>query len=262
MNLADQFGALRERNEAALVLFVTGGDPSLDALPEIVEGLQEAGADILEIGLPFTDPIADGPVIQAASQRALDRGVRPGQVLEALGKCDLRVPVILMGYYNPALRVGLENFAQSAKDAGASGTIMCDLIPEEAGDWVAASGKAGLDTVFLAAPTSNAERRRVVCEASTGFIYAVSRMGVTGAGSTMGDTTEGLVGDLKELTDQPICVGFGISTPEDVRRVSGIADGAIIGSWLVDRLARDWDDSAARRALLDDVRKLKEGTRR
>jgi tryptophan synthase alpha chain len=262
VRIADQFAVLKERNEAALVLFVTGGDPSLEALPDICEALQEAGADLIEIGVPFTDPIADGPVIQASSQRALDRGVRPGMVLETLGKIDFRVPVILMGYYNTALRVGLPEYAQRLKNAGASGTIMCDLIPEEADEWIAASQEAELDTVFLAAPTSTLERRQAVCRVSSGFVYAVSRMGVTGVGTSMGDSTEGLVESLRELAECPVCVGFGVSTPEDVKRVSGIADGAIVGSWLVDRLARDWDDHSARSELLADVRRLKEATRR
>ncbi|MFM9873551.1 MAG: tryptophan synthase subunit alpha [Fimbriimonadaceae bacterium] len=262
MRIADQFAVLNERNEAALVLFVTGGDPSLEALPDICEALQDAGADLIEIGVPFTDPIADGPVIQASSQRALDRGVKPGMVLDTLSGIEFRVPVILMGYYNTALRVGLPEYAKKLRAAGASGTIMCDLIPEEAGDWISASQGADLDTVFLAAPTSNFERRKAVCDVSTGFVYAVSRMGVTGVGTSMGDSTEGLVGSLKELASCPVCVGFGVSTPEDVKRVSGIADGAIVGSWLVDRLARDWDNNSARAELLADVRRLKEATRR
>lgn len=262
MRIADQFAVLKERNEAALVLFVTGGDPSLEALPEICEALQDAGADLIEVGVPFTDPIADGPVIQASSQRALDRGVRPGMVLDTLTSIEFRVPVILMGYYNTALRVGLPEYAERLKGAGASGTIMCDLIPEEADQWIAASKQAELDTVFLAAPTSTPQRRKAVCDVSTGFVYAVSRMGVTGAGTTMGDSTEGLVGDLREFATCPVCVGFGVSTPDDVKRVSAIADGAIVGSWLVNRLASDWGNNEARKELLADVRRLKEATRR
>ncbi|MBL8068080.1 MAG: tryptophan synthase subunit alpha [Armatimonadetes bacterium] len=262
MTLSERFTSLRQRNEAALILFVTAGDPTLEDLPEITSALQGAGADVIEIGIPFTDPIADGPVIQASSQRALDRGVTPGMVLESLGRCTLDIPVVLMGYYNPALSWGLGRFANSAKAAGASATIMCDLIPEEAGDWVAASSEAGLDTVFLAAPTSTPQRRQVVCEAATGFIYAVSRMGVTGSGVEMGESTAGLVADLKSRTSTPVCVGFGISTPDHVRQVSGYADGAIIGSWLVERLTRDWADPVSRNGLLEDVRKLKEATRR
>lgn len=262
MRIADQFAILKERNESALVLFITAGDPSIEALPDICQALEESGADVIEIGVPFTDPIADGPVIQASSQRALDRGVNPRMVLESLSKIHFQVPVVLMGYYNTALQVGLPDYAVRLSEVGVSGTIMCDLIPEEAEDWILASKGAGLDTIFLAAPTSNLVRRRAVCGVSTGFVYAVSRTGVTGVGAAMGDSTEGLVSSLKEVSQCPVCVGFGISSPEDVRRVSGIADGAIVGSWLVDRLARDWDDTRARKELLADVRRLKEATRR
>lgn len=262
MTLSERFAALSRRDEAALVLFVTAGDPSLESLPDIALSLQEAGADVLEVGMPFTDPIADGPVIQASSQRALDRGVRPADVLEKLATCGLEIPVVLMGYYNPALSWGLSKFAQIAKESGVSATIMCDLIPEEAVDWVGESKRIGLDTVFLAAPTSTPQRRQVVCDASSGFVYAVSRMGVTGAGVQMGESTDMLVADLKSRTQTPVCVGFGISTPEHVRQVSAFADGAVVGSWLVDRLANEWDDNTARNSLLADVRKLKEATRR
>lgn len=240
---------------------MTGGDPSLEALPEIAEALQEAGADLLEIGVPFTDPIADGPVIQASSQRALDRGVRPSQVLEKLSHVSLEIPVVLMGYFNSAHRVGLAQYAKNIAEVGVSGTIMCDLIPEEADEWISASKSAVLDTVFLAAPTSTLERQKVVCQVSTGFVYAVSRTGVTGTGSEVAVSTEGLVGSLRGFTDVPVCVGFGISKPDHVRAVCEYADGAIVGSWLVDRLARDWTDRAARKTLLDEVRELKKATR-
>ncbi|MBX3114875.1 MAG: tryptophan synthase subunit alpha [Fimbriimonadaceae bacterium] len=261
MNLSAKFSALQARGEKALVLFITAGDPSLEALPEIAEALQEAGADILEIGLPFTDPIADGPVIQASSQRALDRGVRPRHVLAKMAECQFEVPVVLMGYYNPALRWGLSEFAAQCKSAGASGTIMCDVIPEEAGDWISASKQAGLDTVFLAAPTSTPERQKVVCESSSGFVYAVSRTGVTGAGESAAASSEELVSQLRQYTSTPICVGFGISQPDQVRGVCQYADGAIIGSWLVNEIANHWDDSSARKTLLNRVRELKSATK-
>ncbi|MBA4292610.1 tryptophan synthase subunit alpha [bacterium] len=261
MKIQDQFAALRSKGEKGLVLFITAGDPSLDALPDITEALQEAGADILEIGVPFTDPIADGPVIQSSSQRALDRGVTPSQVMDAVGELSLDIPVVLMGYFNPAHRVGLREYARQMAAAGVSGSIMCDLIPEEAGDWIEASTSAGVDTVFLAAPTSTLGRQKVVCEVSTGFVYAVSRTGVTGVGTEVADSTEGLVTSLRGFTDVPICVGFGISQPDHVRSVCEYADGAIIGSWLVDRLARDWEDAFLRSALLGEVKALKDATR-
>lgn len=243
------------------MLFVTAGDPSLEELPEILTALQDAGADVLEVGVPFSDPIADGPTIQASSQRALDRGVTPRGVLEALRKVELRIPVVLMGYYNPILRLGLRNFAEDAKAAGASGVIVSDLTPEEAGDWTAASRSAGLDTIFLAAPTSTDQRLDAVCEAATGFVYAVSRTGVTGASHSLPPEAIALVARLRARTDTPICVGFGISRPDHVRDVCAVANGAVVGSWLVDRLATDWGDPVKREALLHDVRALKEATR-
>jgi len=259
--LSATFDALRSRKEKGLVLFVTAGDPSLEELPEILTALQDAGADVLEVGLPFSDPIADGPTIQASSQRALDRGVTPRAVLEVLRKVRLRIPIVLMGYYNPILRLGLQNFAEDARTAGASGVIVSDLTPEEAGDWTVASRSAGLDTIFLAAPTSTDERLDAVCEAATGFVYAVSRTGVTGASQSLPPEAVALVGRLRARTDTPICVGFGISRPDHVREVCAVADGAVVGSWLVDRLSTDWSDAVKRAALLHDVRALKEATR-
>lgn len=243
------------------MLFVTAGDPSLEELPEILGALQDAGADVLEVGIPFSDPIADGPTIQASSQRALDRGVTPRGVLEALGRAQLHVPVVLMGYYNPILRLGLQSFASDARDAGASGVIVSDLTPEEAGNWRAAARGAGLDTIFLAAPTSTDQRLDAVCNATTGFVYAVSRTGVTGVSKSLPPEATALVDRLRARTETPVCVGFGISRPEHVREVCAVADGAVVGSWLVDRLATDWSDPVKRGGLMNEVRALKEATR-
>lgn len=247
-------------SQKALVCFVTAGDPSLEDLPAVLDALQDGGADIIEVGIPFSDPIADGPVIQASSQRALDRGVTPGAVLEALSRCEVRVPVVLMGYYNPVLRMGLDTFALRAREAGASGTILSDLTPEESGDWLAASRAAGLDTVFLAAPTSTDARLDEVCRRSTGFVYAVSRTGVTGA-TQAGQDARGLVARLKARTDVPICVGFGISTVQQVREVWSYADGAVVGSYLVDLIAREWDSGQGAARVRDAVAALKGGKR-
>lgn len=261
MTLAERFAALKSRNEAALILFLTAGDPDLDELPAILDTLQEAGADAIEIGIPFTDPIADGPTIQASSQRALDRGVTPDAVLKTLDRCNLRVPVVLMGYMNPVLRMGYDVFCQRAKAAGASAVIVCDLIPEEGADWIAAAGRNGIDTVFLAAPTSTPDRLDRVAQASQGFVYAVSRTGVTGKGSGEQDP-ETLVAELQKRTSVPVCVGFGVRAPEDVTRISRYADGAIVGSSLVDMLSESWQGGAGRAALADYVSALKAATRR
>ncbi|MCW5939289.1 MAG: tryptophan synthase subunit alpha [Fimbriimonadaceae bacterium] len=259
--LGEVFGRLREKREGALVLFVTAGDPPLAQLPAILETLATSGADVIEVGLPFSDPIADGPVIQASSQRALDRGTKTADVLAALRGFDL-APVVLMGYTNPMARRGLGRFALDAAGAGAAGTIVCDLTPDDAGDWREASREAGLDTVFLAAPTSTDERLDRVCEASTGFVYAVSRTGVTGAGHEAWDEARTLVGRIRARTDLPVCVGFGVSGPADVREVCSFADGAIIGSRLVTLLADRWRGGEGREEVAAWVREAKAAARR
>ena len=259
--LSATFDALRSKHEKALVLFVTAGDPSLDELPEILAALTEGGADVIELGLPFSDPIADGPTIQASSQRALDRGVTPSAVLAKLAECSVRVPIVLMGYFNPILRKGLPEFAQAAKAAGASATIVSDLTPEESDDWIEVSRSNNLDTIFLAAPTSTDERLDAVCSRSSGFVYAVSRTGVTGAQSSVPEDVPALVGRLKERTQVPVCVGFGISTPDHVRSVARVADGVVVGSWLVTKLAELWDHGNGRSDLVQQIRALKDATK-
>ncbi|MEQ1936058.1 MAG: tryptophan synthase subunit alpha, partial [Fimbriimonadaceae bacterium] len=226
--ISSTFDRLRARGEKALVAFVTAGDPSLAELPGVLGALIKGGADLIEVGIPFSDPIADGPVIQASSQRALDRGVTPRSVLEMLaqGKSTRGdVPVVLMGYYNPILKWGLDEFANAAKAAGVSGVIVCDLIPEEAGDWLNACSTHGLDSIFLAAPTSTDQRLDAVCKASTGFVYAVSRTGVTGSESSLAPDVRVLVERIKVRATVPVCVGFGISQPEHVATVCAVADG-------------------------------------
>lgn len=255
------FRAMRDRGERALVLYVTAGDPSLEDLPAIVDTLVEGGADLIEIGLPFSDPIADGPTIQASTQRALDRGVTPAAVLDAVGAIESPVPLILMGYYNPVLRFGHDAFAQAAARAGFDATIITDLTVEEADDWGAASRLVGLDNVFLAAPTSTDARLDEVCRRASGFVYAVSRTGVTGAGAEAPVEVQSLVRRLKARTEIPVCVGFGVSTPDHVRMVGEVADGAVIGSWLVNALADTWAGGKGRPALVRQLRALKEATK-
>lgn len=258
--IAAKFDELRAKKEKALVVFVTAGDPNLDQLPAIVSAIQDGGADIIELGVPFSDPIADGPVIQAASQRALEAGTTPKGVLEALKQCDLKVPIVLMGYYNPVLRYGLDAIARASRDAGANGTIVCDLTPEEAIPWIEASREHGLDNIFLGAPTSTDERIEQVAKSSTGFVYAVSRTGVTGTGSTLSHSAEGLVRRIRLHTDTPICVGFGVSTPDHVREVCGFADGAVVGSSIVKLIESNWNGGEGRDSLFRFVRSLKEAT--
>jgi tryptophan synthase alpha chain len=260
MTIADKFAQLRARNEKALVLFVTAGDPSLEQLPAILEALQEGGADLIEVGIPFSDPIADGPIIQASSQRALDQGVTPAAALEAIAKAKLDVPIITMGYYNTFYRIGLDKSAAALSKAGVSATILSDLTPVESDNWTAASRNHHLDNIFLAAPTSTDQRLDEVCRRATGFVYAVSRTGVTGSANSVPPEVKTLVQRIKSRTNLPVCVGFGISKPEHVRMVCEVADGAVIGSWLVDRLAKDWANGRGRDALLTEIKALKRQT--
>ena len=259
--IASRFDLLRQREEKALVLFLTAGDQPLEELPAIVGALAEGGADIIEIGIPFSDPFGEGPTIQASSQRALDRGVNARKILEAVQKTTVGLPIVTMGYYNPVLRFGLTKFAEESSEAGVSGTIISDLVPDEADAWCAASVASGIDTIFLVAPTSTEARIDEVCQRTTGFVYAVSRTGVTGAENQVPPDVAGLVERIKSKTDKPVCVGFGISTPEHVRMVCQVADGAVVGSYLVNLLHSEWKGGEGRDKVIAAVQELKAATK-
>ena len=233
--IAKRFTARRAEGKPAFVAFLTAGDPSLDRTVEAALELDRAGVDVLELGVPFSDPLADGPVIQRASERALARGITLARVLEAVGRirerCEL--PVLLFSYYNPLLQHGLERLARDAKAAGVDGVLVTDLPPEEADEWVAAARAADLDTVFLASPTSPPERLLRVAEASRGFVYAISRTGVTGERQSLSEDARPLVERLRTLAPVPVALGFGLSTPEQVREAAAVADGVVVGSALV-----------------------------
>jgi tryptophan synthase alpha chain len=233
--IAGRFEKRRAEGRPAFVAFLTAGDPSLDRTVEAALELDRAGVDVLELGVPFSDPLADGPVIQRASERALARGVTLARVLEAVGRIRERseLPLLLFSYYNPLLQHGLERLARDAKAAGVDGVLVTDLPPEEADEWVAAARAAGLDTVFLASPTSPPERLRKVAEASRGFVYAISRTGVTGERQSLSEDARPLVARLHGLTRVPVALGFGLSTPEQVREAAAVADGVVVGSALV-----------------------------
>lgn len=256
-----KFEHLRRRGEGALVAFVTAGDPDLDRLPAVLAALVEGGADIVELGVPFSDPIADGPAIQASSFRALERGTTPRAILDCLSRIACPVPLLLMGYWNTILRFGPTEFALRAAECGACGTILCDVIPEEMDPWFAASRQAGLANVLLAAPTSNPQRLDLIARKATGFVYAVSRTGVTGAREEVPVEARRLVADLRARTSIPVCVGFGVSRPEHVREICGFADGAIVGSRLVTHLHEFADSPNWEMALRDVVAELKAATR-
>jgi len=233
--IGDRFARRRAEGRAAFVPFLTAGDPSPDRTVDAAVELEEAGADVLELGVPFSDPLADGPVIQRASERALARGVTLEAVLGVVRRIRERseLPLLLFSYFNPLLQRGLDRLAREAAEAGVDGVLVTDLPPEEADGWLAAARGADLDTVFLAAPTSPPERLRRVAEASRGFVYAISRTGVTGERRALSDEAAPLVERLRGLTDVPVALGFGLSTPEQVAEAGRVADGVVVGSALV-----------------------------
>jgi tryptophan synthase alpha chain len=262
--LSRRFEELKGRGEKALVCFVTAGDPSSERTVEIVDTLARAGADAVEIGIPFSDPLADGPSVQASSQRAIEHGMTTRKALDivrSVRASNPDLPLILMTYYNPIRHYGLAVYARDAAAAGADAHIVTDLTPEEAADWKGYSDENGLDTVFLLAPTSTSVRIEVVAKLSTGFVYCVSRTGVTGARKDVPAELADVVARIRAQTSEPICVGFGVSTPEHVRQICAIADGAVVGSALVDLIHRHRDDADLLPRVHDFVADLKSGTR-
>lgn len=257
MTIAQRFAELGGRK--ALLAFFTAGDQPLSEMPAIISALEEGGVDVIEVGVPFSDPYGEGPTIQASSFRALRNGVTQRAILDGLACVEARVPLVTMGYYNPILRFGVGEYARALAAAGVTGGIIQDLVPDEADEWCDVADANGLETIFLAAPTSTPERVREVCRRSTGFVYAISRTGVTGAADAVPPEAAELVRRLKLQTTRPVCVGFGISRPEHVRLVWEFADGAIVGSSLVDLMHRVWSGGQGRQEVVDYLRKLKQG---
>jgi tryptophan synthase alpha chain len=233
--IAARLAQCKAEGRPAFVAFLTAGDPSLDRTVSAALELEKAGVDVLELGVPFSDPLADGPVIQRSSERALSRGVTLARVLEVVREIrkTSQLPLVLFSYLNPLLQRGLERIAAEAAKAGVDGVLVTDLPPEEGQAWIAAARAAELDTIFLASPTSPDERLRKVAEASRGFVYAISRMGVTGERQALSDDARPLVARLRALTRVPVALGFGISTPEQVKEAAAAADAVVVGSALV-----------------------------
>lgn len=243
-----RFAALKSEGRSGLVVFVTAGDPDLETSRDIICGLPAAGADVIEIGMPFSDPMADGPAIQVSSQRALKRGHTMAQTLDlvrALRETDDDTPVVLMGYYNPVYIYGADAFIRDALDAGVDGLIMVDLPPEEEGEFSIPAIDAGLNIIYLAAPTTTDERLPAVIRHASGFLYFVSITGITGTKEVDADAVKAHVERIRKSTDLPIAVGFGIKNPDQARAIAEIADAAVVGSAVVNVIADNLDSNGA-----------------
>jgi len=238
------FAAARKRRRAAFVAYITAGDPSLERTVELARALRRGGADVLELGIPFSDPIADGPTNQRAAERALAGGTTPRGVLEAVAEIRSQgedIPVVLFTYANPVLRYGVDRFAEDAASAGADGVLFTDVPVEELGRFQPALKSAGLDPILLVAPTSTKERIKVASKRGSGFLYLVSRTGVTGARTELAPDLAVNVRAARKLSKLPVAVGFGISTPAQVAGVARLADGVVVGSAIVERIGRVGD---------------------
>jgi tryptophan synthase alpha chain len=257
------FAKLRATGEMGIVAYITAGDPSLDATLEFVLALEEAGTDVIELGVPFSDPLADGPTIQRASERALKSGASLPKILELVGRIRKlsQIPLVLFSYYNPILQMGLEAFAAAASEAGVDGVLATDLSPEESVEYRRILAAHHLNTIFLCAPTSTDERLASIAACSSGFVYLVSRTGVTGAKDTLPDGLPALLRRLRNLTKLPIAVGFGISLPGHVTLLGGLADAAVVGSSLVAEIEHAKTPQQAAKALRERVGALKQAAR-
>ena len=265
--LHETFQRLKQNDERALVPFVTCGDPDLATTRALILAYAEAGADLIEIGIPFTDPLADGPTIQRASERALANGTTMDDALKLIAdvRSSTRCPLVPMTYINPVYQIGYDEFARRCREAGADAVIISDLPPEEGREWIAAGRKHEIGTIFLLAPTSDDARVETVAKSTSGFIYAVARLGVTGAKSDVPPEIGDLIGRIRRHTDTPICAGFGFSSPEQIRKTcetTGL-DGIVVASALIDILEKtDGDASHKIAAAAQMVRELKAATRK
>ena len=253
-------GAFGKAGHAVLVAYVTAGYPNIEATLNVVPLLAHGGCDIIELGIPFSDPLADGATIQRASSHALQNGVTPQLCLETAKKLRQQVdtPLVFMTYFNPVLNYGVEEFCAASADAGVDGLIIPDLPPDEGSELENVTQKHGIDLIYLLAPTSTDERIKLVAERSQGFIYLVSLTGVTGARESLPSDLEAFVGKVRQATSKPLCVGFGISTAEQANRIAGIADGVIIGSRLIQLMESD-DSLASVGGFVKEVRRTLDG---
>lgn len=261
--IARRFRELAQTGELGLVAYIAAGDPSLEATEKIVLAAAEAGADVIELGVPFSDPVADGPTIQRAIERALRAGTNLAGVLDLVARLRARtqVPLVLFSYFNPILQMGLDKFAQAAAAAGADGVLATDLTPEEAEEYRTAMRAHGLDTIFLAAPTSTDARLEKIAAVSSGFLYLISRTGVTGAREALPEDLPELARRVRRFTKLPLAVGFGISAPAHVAVLGGIADAAVVGSALVAEVEKASHAGQAAENVAGLIRVLKRAAR-
>ncbi len=258
-----KFIALKEIKEKALITFITAGDPDLESTIKHVQALEKGGADIIELGVPFSDPLADGPVIQKSALRSLQSGTTLKKILQTVKKIreSSSIPIVLMSSYNPIFRYGEDAFVKDAVDAGVDGIIVPDLPPEEAASLKKLSANRGLDMIFLLAPTSTEDRIKKVSEMSSGFIYYVSLTGVTGAREKMADDLKEKISKIKEFSSKPVAVGFGISNADQTAFTAAISDGAIVGSAIVKIIAKGKNGDNASTEITEFVRALKNATK-
>ncbi|WP_325434807.1 tryptophan synthase subunit alpha [Pseudomonas nitroreducens] len=262
--LQTRFAELKQQNRAALVTFITAGDPGYSTSLDILKGLPEAGADVIELGMPFTDPMADGPAIQLANIRALGNGQNLTKTLKMVREFRAgndTTPLVLMGYFNPIHYYGVDKFIADAKEAGVDGLIVVDLPPEHNEDLCHPAQAAGIDFIRLTTPTTDDKRLPTVLEGSSGFVYYVSVAGVTGAGAATLEHVEEAVARLRRHTDLPVSIGFGIRTAEHAASIARLADGVVVGSALIDKIAEATSSADAVQGVLGLCRQLAEGVR-
>jgi tryptophan synthase alpha chain len=258
--IADKFAELNKNKKRALITFITAGDPDLRTTEELIPDMERCGADIIELGVPFSDPMADGPTIQKSSERALASGTTLEAILSMVKSVRKRtqVPIVLMGYFNPVYRYGTQRFVDDAVDAGVDGVLLVDLPPEEASLFRDETSAKGLDVIFLLAPTSDDKRIEKVARVGSGFVYYVSVTGVTGARKSVDDSVFSTVTRIRERVNLPIAVGFGISDPSQASAVAAVADGVVVGSALV-KMFEDYSGEELKRVVGQMITDLKKG---
>ena len=261
-HLSERLTQLKSENRAAFIAYLPAGFPTVEKSKAAIEVLVKNGVDIVEIGFPYSDPIMDGPIIQEAADIALANGTGASEVLEILGfTTNLKVPAVVMTYWNPIEQYGISRFADAIQTANGSGVITPDLSLEEAKPWISESNRAGIDNIFVAAPSSLPERLNYVASACSGFVYAASLMGVTGTRTSVSSSAKDLVSRIRESVQTPVCVGLGVSTPEQAKEVASYADGVIVGSALIKVLLEQSDFETGLKELANLTKSLAEGIR-